>query len=325
MQDYQSLTGQVQWLFAQPTLGASNQLNSETDEIGHGSCVAAKAVGGPRGVSKDADLVIVKDNTYAGTSKGQSETTGVEIIMGLNLLLQDILKRDSNTPKILVLAFSCEFLGKLPAKSFIKTDASNSGGDLERSEFIYNAVHDFFTALIDHGVSVVVSAGNKANNGHPNVDAYPALWANTLPIIVVGSSNDQGQKSSFSQGGPLVTVYASGERIQCPSTVGIQVKYKSGTSFAAPAVAGLAANLWSDPAQQQRLRKGGVSSYAQNTKDLIIDLAYSRTAGGVDTIWNGFDWSEEYYDSCAGGRSLGKRGSCSKQICLIQLPSSDID
>ena len=45
-----------------------------------------------------------------------------------------------------------------------------------------------------------------------NVNTYPALLGSVLPIIVVGSHNVNGRRSSFSQTG---SVYALGEGVIC--------------------------------------------------------------------------------------------------------------
>ena len=48
-----------------------------------------------------------------------------------------------------------------------------------------------------------------------NINTYPALLGSVLPIIVVGSHDDNGLRSSFSQTGDALTVYALGEGVIC--------------------------------------------------------------------------------------------------------------
>ena len=284
---------------------------TETDEIGHGTCVAAKAVGGPRGVSKDSDLVIVKDPSFAQSDDTRSRTDGFELLSGFSLILEDMESRGPDVPKVLVLAQSCTCLE--PEYFANTTNVTLLGQDLEDNIVLFFQLRNLFELIIAHGATIIATAGNQAHVGRPEVDSYPALFAETLPLIVVGSADIKGRQSIFSQAGPLVSVYASGENIQCPTESGTNIRYVSGTSFAAPAVAGLAANLWSDAALQDHLRKGGVESYAQNTKDLITSLAYSRYPGGPKTIWNGVDWTEQYFQSCANG-PLAKRSNCGEQL-----------
>ena len=164
---------------------------------------------------------------------------------------------------------------------------------------------------------MVTAAGNEALEGHPNVDDYPNLFAVGLPIIIVGSSSSDGQRSDFSQVGPLVSVYSGGEDVRCPENIGYGRTTTSGTSFAAPAVAGLAANLMSDPRWKSRLASGGRSSLAGNMKQLIESLAYSRSPGGPPVIWNGLSWVDEYIKGCGmQGTGVFKRQACGKQAPL---------
>ena len=48
-----------------------------------------------------------------------------------------------------------------------------------------------------------------------NINVYPALLGSVLPIIVVGSHDISGSKSSFSQTGDALSVYALGEGAIC--------------------------------------------------------------------------------------------------------------
>jgi hypothetical protein len=48
-----------------------------------------------------------------------------------------------------------------------------------------------------------------------HINAYPALLGSILPIIVVGSHDVSARKSSFSQTGNALSVYALGEGVIC--------------------------------------------------------------------------------------------------------------
>lgn len=64
-------------------------------------------------------------------------------------------------------------------------------------------------------------------------------------LIVVGATNNFGQKADFSQTADFVTIYAAGLRVDVASAGNNPQAYgsESGTSYAAPQVAALAAYL----------------------------------------------------------------------------------
>lgn len=99
-------------------------------------------------------------------------------------------------------------------------------------------VADAFEALNAVGVSVVASAGNDGCN-----DALGAP-ACVLPAISVGSTTDADDVSSFSNSNTWLTLFAPGSDIDAASegtTTGTTTK--SGTSMAAPHVAGAIAQM----------------------------------------------------------------------------------
>ncbi len=101
------------------------------------------------------------------------------------------------------------------------------GGD-SSSEIMTSAI-DYAVA---HGVQVIAAAGN--NGG---AVMFPANYA---PVIAVGSVDPDLQRSSFSSYGPEIDLMAPGRDILTTWKDG-GVRTLSGTSFAAPQVAGIAA------------------------------------------------------------------------------------
>merc|ERR1719422_2764876 len=91
-------------------------------------------------------------------------------------------------------------------------------------------------AVVNQGVTVTVAAGN--NNG----DACSFTFAYVPSAISVGSSTSLDGRSSFSNYGSCITIFAPGSNIVSASyTSDTGSSTKSGTSMAAPHVAGGAA------------------------------------------------------------------------------------
>ncbi|MGH3738614.1 MAG: S8 family peptidase [Micromonosporaceae bacterium] len=92
--------------------------------------------------------------------------------------------------------------------------------------------------MIAKGMYLAASAGNTGGN---SCDRLPRKIASAL---VVGNSNASDQRSASSSIGPCVDIYAPGSSIRSTLPGGGN-GLKSGTSMAAPHVAGIAA-LWKD-------------------------------------------------------------------------------
>ena len=88
-----------------------------------------------------------------------------------------------------------------------------------------------------HGVILIAAAGNE---GTETID-YPARYPN---VIAVAATDSSDQRTDFSDFGPQIDVAAPGNRI-CSTWYRGNYVYKTGTSMAAPHVAGVAALIWS--------------------------------------------------------------------------------
>lgn len=160
----------------------------------------------------------------------------------LSVLLGD---RGLSIPKGKAVVLVCTSLGRVDS---VRGDST---------EQVYNRLEtdykNVLAALDRHGATVIMAAGNGGSV--PNVeqdpdfvpgyvdDTFPQhLATEDSPFIVVGSTNNKGQLSSFTapgRGNTPVTVYAQGEDVTSYDFLhGTDRWFRSGTSFAAPIVVG---------------------------------------------------------------------------------------
>lgn len=155
----------------------------------------------------------------------------------------------------------------------------------------------------EHGVLLVAAAGNSAEQGNPVV--YPAALLGKS-ALVVGASNAGGGRASFSTTGSYVDLLAPGVEVLGALASGIPsgfftpvatpgangtYGYGTGTSYAAPEVAGAAALVWAanpklDAAGVAATLEATASGQGSWTKDVAfgtIDIAAAvqRATGGI--------------------------------------------
>jgi subtilisin family serine protease len=127
---------------------------------------------------------------------------------------------------------------------------------------------------IDHGVLLVAAAGNDGQGGNPAF--YPAALIGRQGLVV-GASTASGSRAPFSTTGSYVDVLAPGvnvlgalsattlpgffTRVSTPGATG-SYGLGSGTSYAAPEVAGAAALVW---AANPALDAAGVAAVIEAT------------------------------------------------------------
>jgi subtilisin family serine protease len=153
------------------------------------------------------------------------------------------------------------------------------------------------------GALLVAAAGNSAEQGNPVV--YPAALIGSAGLVV-GASGADGRRASFSTTGRYVDVLAPGVDVLGALATGIPSEfftpvgtlggngmygYGTGTSYAAPEVAGAAALVWAanpnlDAAGVAATLEGTATSNGSWTRELAfgtIDIAAAvqRAAGGT--------------------------------------------
>jgi subtilisin family serine protease len=202
-----------------------------TDSVGHGTFVAALAAGAPSneegiaGFGGDARLLVIK----AGSAAGVTDIEAANAIV-----------------------YAVDRGAKVVNLSFGGTSASAT----ERRAIDYAASKD---------VLLVAAAGNDFANGNPT--QYPAALLQPVGSngrggsgLSVAASTWEGARAPFSNTGSYISLAAPGlnvfsavsslapadsfPRVALPGSRAGQYGFGSGTSFAAPEVAGAAAVVW---------------------------------------------------------------------------------
>jgi minor extracellular protease Epr len=131
-------------------------------------------------------------------------------------------------------------------------------------------------ALAVAGVLVAAAAGN--DGPRQNSVTYPAYWPETL---AVGASTQDDRIAAFSSRGPQVDVVAPGQAITS-TWLGGTTRVLSGTSMAAPHVAGGAALLWSlSVSSGPALRPVDLQSMLQDTCRALPGYSADATGHGL--------------------------------------------
>lgn len=215
---------------------AINDDRGTEDCNGHGTHVAGTVGGSVYGVAKDVKLVPVRVLDCNGSGTWAGVAAGLDWVAG------------------------------------------NAGGtgvaNMSLGGGANTSVDDAVRRTIASGVSVVVAAGN-GNQGGKEQDACNYSPARVQEAVTIGATTDADVKTSWSNYGPCVDFFAPGAGITSAwHTSNTSTNTISGTSMAAPHVAGVAALYLSENAGAlpQTVRD---ALYAATTKDVVTS---SKTA-----------------------------------------------
>jgi type VII secretion-associated serine protease mycosin len=200
------------------TLTGTDELrkgDGREDCVGHGtgvaSIIAAKSISGVefRGIAPGARILSVRvsENIEGQTGQVADQADPAEMAHAINFAVAHGAK---------VINMSLSYTNVDPAKLRPFSDA--------------------IAAAIAKDVVVIAAAGNSKDKGNPT--PYPAAWDN---VLGVGAIDSTGQRLEQSQTGDYVDLVAPGAGVTTAWPGGGHAVGVSGTSFAAPMVAGAAA------------------------------------------------------------------------------------
>nr|AJD23187.1 alkaline serine protease [Onygena corvina] len=183
--------------------GTNTVDNANNDGHGHGTHTAGTFAGNAYGIAKKASVVAVKVLSASGSGSNAG------VIKGIDWCVTDARSKGA--------------LGKAAL------NLSLGGG-------FNQATNDAVTRAQTAGIFVAVAAGND------NKDARNYSPASAPAVCTVASSTIDDQKSSFSNWGSIVDIYAPGSNIISDAPGG-GVRTMSGTSMASPHVCGAGAAM----------------------------------------------------------------------------------
>lgn len=159
-------------------------------------------------------------------------------------------------------------------------------------------VWDAFKYASDKGVLIVKAAGNSNENIDIDIH-YPTNFKNNQPVsksvLTVGAStkDPNALKARFSNyGKKSVDVFGPGQEIYATYPGVDQYRFLNGTSMASPAVAGVAALVWS---HYPKLTAEDIRSILMETVNKNDQLKDISVSGGVVDSYKAVQKAEEIY------------------------------
>ncbi|KAF2721518.1 hypothetical protein K431DRAFT_346376 [Polychaeton citri CBS 116435] len=305
-----------------------------SDISGHGTAVASVAGGAKHGVASRANLVLVKLRNSARNPHNPTSTnmvprgvTGPALLFAWTWTIQDIKNRREKGDKgkfIINMSLGFRDLPNVPGVE----DGENDARTIMTQVLEECWANDIIT---------VVAAGNEGENGRSLDEASPQFYGTRdNGLITVGGVNAKGALSiqtTFDAGkGGSITVYALAESVDVAThTDNSGSLQRGGTSFAAPAVAGLAAYFASLPSLDARWIEGQV---AVQMKRYISEYAYVRSADPIPQMGSTAQYAFPQPDTIKVAYNRAPENLCAKKapskrsLSLIPVPdpyTGDLD
>ena len=220
-----------------------------------------------------SNVTIYSENGYWPTSSMHQKVSFAELIirnvkvinesLGFNYYIDKFSIKDEND-KVIGTDYKA-------LENWIKTN------DFSEMEKEANISANFLDRMLKKGYDFVIvnAAGNDSHSSIGHLESKYMSWNNLIGekdypdvysrIIVVGAVNKQFDISEYSNEGKRTDIFAPGDDIY--STISNnRYDFKSGTSMAAPHVAGVAAMVWS----------ANNSLTGKDVKDIICESTNSR-------------------------------------------------
>lgn len=205
------------------------------DIHGHGTQVAILAAGCKTGVARKANLYLIKILALI-MKEGRVE----EVLTGPAAQLQGLRRVVS------VVEGSVDGVSVPRGKAVLVMCSGNWREEDMRSQFGARwetnkaQLRSTLNRLDQLGVTIVMAAGNDGATPRYIDQQFPQGMATAdSPMILVGSTNSQGQLSAFTtpgRGNTPVSLYAQGEAVSTYDFLQTGPKLKSGTSYSTPIV-----------------------------------------------------------------------------------------
>ncbi|KAF2832144.1 subtilisin-like protein [Ophiobolus disseminans] len=253
---------------------------------GHGTKVASKILG-HWGTAKGVILVPVQ------TERDQQG----DLAQGMEAAWRDFMfrRRTLKKPDLRAVVVMSRGVGPDNAPGYTRDDAFKA--------FAGRDYIDPVSKLTDYGIPIVLASGNYGNQDKRDIiDMIPAVMeGENFPVINVGAATLEGKAWPLTQGqgtqdGTQLTIYAVGVDVQVHDHNDGKETIDSGTSFAAPAVAGIiATHMNYEPWDKSKNVKDRVKEIKrwlrtpESSWERVKNSNPDKPNMQVNMIWNGAD------------------------------------